>query len=428
MLKRVWRIANQIFLPKTNYDRIRNMSGKRNLIYGERVARNSLIKLLVITGLKGIAAYLTGMVVVFADMLSSITDVVSLFASYIGLKLSRKSADKNFGYGYYKVETFGALLVSLMIIYFGYDVFKKAVIGLYEEPTGKAHIIGLLTTIISIFFSIALAQRLSDAARKTNSMSLMNNAVDKKLDIVASFAVIASILANMYDIMYIESVISMVMAVMILKVGVDSTKEALFYLLDYWDNPKLLRKIKKIILQKTAIVLSIKKIRMRRAGTFIFGEAYVEINPFADMVSLREELEIMDKKIKELNPYIKDFIIYTNITKTKKIRIAIPVSGEGSGLSAKIAGSLKKTKAYEFVDIKGEKVARKYRKKIEPEEKGSEKFIEFMKKEKPNIIIDNGLKSLMYYNLRHTHHIRIYPHFSNAKTVDDTVKLMIIDV
>jgi cation diffusion facilitator family transporter len=404
------------------------MSGKRNLIQGERIAKKSLINLIMMTGLKAIAAYLTGMVVLLADTLSTITDIISLFASYIGLKLSRKSADKNFGYGYYKVETFGALIVSLLIIYFGYDVFKQAVENLYVEPTGQAHIIGLVVTIVSVFFSISLARKLADAARKTNSMSLMNNAVDKKLDIVASFAVIGSIVANMYGVMYVESVISMVMSVMILKVGVDSTKEALFYMLDYWDDPIMIRKIRKIILHKTDVVLSIKRIRMRRAGTFIFGEAFVEINAFADLIDLKEELEIMDKEIKELNPYIKDFTIHTQITKTKKIRLAIPVTGEGSGLNAKIASSLRKTKAYEFIDIRGSRVSKKYRKKIKPEEKGSEAFVEFIKKEKPNIIIDNGLKSLMYYNLRHTNHIRVYPHFSNTKVVDDAVKLMMIDV
>ena len=403
------------------------MSGSRNLIYGERIAKKSLFMLVGLTILKAIAAYTTGMVVVLADTLSSVTDIISLFASYIGLRLSRKSANQKFEYGYYKVETFGALLVSLLIIYFGYQVFEKAVLSLMVVPTGQFHYIGFTTTFISIFFSIRLAQRLSAAARKTNSISLMNNAIDKKLDVIASFAVIASIMANMYQVQYVESVISMVMAVMILKVGVETTKESLFFLLDYWDNPKLLKKIKKIILEKTEVVLGIRKIRMRRAGTFIFGEAFIDINPFADIVDLREELLMMDKKIKELNPYIKDFTIYTHIPKSKRIRIGIPIS-EGSGVSAHIARTLRNTVAYEFVDIKKNKIVKKYKKSIKPRGKEIEKLIEFLKKEKVNIVIDNGLNSLVYYNLRRANHIQIYPNFSNTKTVEDAVKLLMIDI
>ena len=167
---------------------------------------------------------------------------------------------------------------------------------------------------------------------------------------------------------------------------------------------------------------------MRRAGTFIFGEAFIEINPFTDIVSLREELNLMNKKINEAHPYIKDFVIYTNIPKTKRIRIAIPITGEGSGLNAKIAASMRKTQGYEFVDIKGDKIMKKYKKSLERQGRGIDSLIEFLKKEKPQIIVDNGFKSLIYYSLRHTHHIRIYPHFSNTKIVKDAVNLMMIDV
>jgi len=403
------------------------MKGSKNLIVGERIARSSLLTLVGLTIVKAFAAYFTGMVVLVADMLSSITDIISLFASYIGLKLSRKTADNKFEYGYYKVETFGSLLVSLLIVYFGYKVFGDAAESFWAAPTGLFHAVGFATTFISIIFSVRLARKLADAARRTNSISLMNNAIDKKLDIVASFAVLASILSNMYSIQYVESVISMVMAVMIIKVGIDSTKESLFYLLDYWDNPKLLRKIKKIILKNTEIVLKIKKIRMRRAGTFIFGEAFIEVNPFADMVDLREEIDLMTKQIQEANPYIKDFTIFTHLTKFKRIRIAMPVQ-EGYGLKAKLAKSLKKTVAYEFVDIKGQKVSKKYRKRIKAPSKDAKDLINFLKKEKINVVIDNGLNSLVYYNLRRYSHIQVYPNFSNIKTVGDAVKLLTIDL
>jgi len=403
------------------------MSGSRNLIYGERVAKKSLLNLVGLTIIKGVAAYATGMVVLLADTLSSVTDIISLFASYIGLRLSRKTADSKFKYGYYKVETFGSLIVSLLILYFGYEVFGQAVDGLSLIPTGEFHAIGFVTSFVAILSSMYLARKLADAARKTNSISLMNNAVDKKLAVMASFAVIASIFANLYKIQYVESIISMVMAIMILKVGVGTTKESLFLLLDYWDDPKLVKSIRKIILKDTEIVLSIKRIRLRRAGTFIFGEAFIEVNPFADMVDLREEIDLMNKEIQEANPYIKDFTIFTHITKLKRIRIAVPIS-KGYGLKAQIAGSLRATKAYELIDIKGSRIIKKQRKPIDTKSKNADHLIEFLKKTKANIIVDNGINSLVYYNLKRFNHVQIYPKFSNIKRVDDAVKLMMIDV
>jgi predicted Fe-Mo cluster-binding NifX family protein len=166
---------------------------------------------------------------------------------------------------------------------------------------------------------------------------------------------------------------------------------------------------------------------MRRAGTFIFGEAFVEVNPFADIVELREELDIMSKKIKETNPFIKDFAILTYIPKLKKIRIGVPITS-GTNLSAKVAKNLRSTKAYEFVDIKEGKIIKKYRRSIKTGTKSIDKLIEFLKKEKVNIIIDNGLNSLVYYDLRQYNHVQIYPNFSNIKDVNEAVKLLMIDI
>jgi cation diffusion facilitator family transporter len=403
------------------------MEKKSSLIQGEKTAIKGLIIIVILILLKIVAATLTGMVVLFADALTSGTDLITLFASYIGLKLSRKAANRKFEYGYYKVETLGALLASLFIIYFGYEIFKKAIESFSSPEVVKYAYIGVFSTVISITISVILAIKLTKAAKEINSISLMDNALEKKMDVIAGVAVLVSIFSKIYGINYVEGIVSILLSLMIFRVGIKSTKETLFFMLDYWDDPKLLKKIKNIILKKTDIILSIKKIRMRRAGTFIFGEAFVEVNPFADIVELREELDIMSKKIKETNPFIKDFAILTYIPKLKKIRIGVPITS-GTNLSAKVAKNLRSTKAYEFVDIKEGKIIKKYRRSIKTGTKSIDKLIEFLKKEKVNIIIDNGLNSLVYYDLRQYNHVQIYPNFSNIKDVNEAVKLLMIDI
>lgn len=403
------------------------MSSSQNLIYGEKIAKQSMLLLVFATAVKITAAFATGMVVLMADALSSVTDMIGIFASYIGLKLSRKAANKKFEYGYYKVETFGALVVSLVIIYLGYEVFTRAVESFQAGKEGKLHFIGLITATLSIAFALYLSRKLGIAGKKTNSMSLVENALEKKIDVVVSIAVIVSIFADLYNIKYVESVITMAISLMIFKVGLGSTKESLFFLLDYWDDPKLVKQIRNIILKNTEIITSIRRIRMRRAGTFIFGEVFVEINPFIDANDLRGELEFIDKKIKELDPYIKDCTIYTYIPKSKKVKIGVPISF-GRNLTAKVAKSLASTHAYEFVIVKNGKVTEKYRKKLKPSQKNAERLTEFLNKEKANIIVDNGLNSLVYYDLKRYHHIQVYPNFSNTRNVNEAVKLLTIDM
>jgi len=393
---------------------------------GEKVAKKSLIYLLLIGTLKLVAGIFTGMTVVTADAVKSFASTLGVFASYIGLKLSRKSADKHFEYGYHRIETFAALLVALGIIYLGAVLFFKSINTLNSSPVGNFHPIAAIITVLAIINSYKLAAILKAAGQKTNSLSLLLNARTKQMDLIASMAVLISILANYYRVPYIEGSVSILISLIILKEGLSSTKESLFFLLDYWDDPILSRKIRKILSKEKEIVMRINKIRLRRAGTFIFGEAFIDINQFAGIQDLREETNILERKICKINPYIKDFAIFTHISKAEKMLVAIPIKKD-LGLNSEIATNLKDTHAYLFVTLDDDRIGKPHVKKLGEDHKNVMDLNKFLNSEKINILVDNKLSSLIYFNLRETHHVLIYPNFPDVKKVKQILELMLID-
>lgn len=393
---------------------------------GEKAALHGIFKLVGLGIIKIIAGLLTGMTVIIADAISTFADTLGIFASYIGLRLSRKSADEHFKYGYYKIETFAALVISIGIIYLGYYIFRESIKTFMEPKQANFYTVGMIATIIAIISSYLLWKKLQAAGEKANSLSLIASAKDKKMDMIAGGAVLISIIANYQNIPYVEGIVSIIISLIILKVGITCSKESLFFLLDYWNDPILTRKINKVFNAEHDLIIKVRRLRLRRAGTFIFGEAYVDINPYAGIVDLREELNILQDKIKKLNPYIKDFAIYSNIPKTKKARIAIPIK-RGRGMNATVASTLSETIGYLFVDLKDEKIARHYFRSLKKSQKNPVQLSNFIKKEKVNILIDNNLNSLIYYYLRRTHHVFIYPHFADIKNAKKTVELLLID-
>ena len=184
----------------------RIMKTSKNLIYGEKIAAQSMIVIALYTIIKIIVALITGINVMLADALASLTDLVSIFASFIGIKLSKKSANKNFEYGYYKTETLASLIVSLLIIYLGYRIFSKAVINIGATGEGKYHIIAIIASILSIFVAWMLFRKLKDASIKINSKSLLDNASEKKMDMIVQIGVLVSIVSDYMNIRYVESI------------------------------------------------------------------------------------------------------------------------------------------------------------------------------------------------------------------------------
>jgi len=401
------------------------MNKKRNP-ENEKLLKHHIFLTAGIASVQMLAGLFTGMTVVIADAVRSFSSILDLFAAYIGIKISKKDANKNFEYGYHKIETFAALLVSIGILYMGYVMMVSSINAFTVQDFALGHAFVITTTLVSIQYCYRLSKRLEKAAIKSNSPVLMASAKNKKLNLVIGLAVILSIVANYKQVPYIEGIISTIISLGILKEGLSSTKQSLFFLLDYWDDPILFGQIKETLSREKDLVLEVKKLRLRRAGAYVFGEAFIEMNPFAGVEDLRAELDNLKEKIKQLNPYIKDFAIYSHIPKTENFLVAFPLK-RILKIKSEVAENLKETKAYMFVKISDNKVKKIHTKKITEDMKNAVKLSEFLNKENVNIVINNKLPSLAYYNLRRTHQILIYPNFSDVKTVDKMLELILID-
>jgi cation diffusion facilitator family transporter len=397
-----------------------------NLKYGSRMALIAIIEIVLIALLKGFIGYATGMLILVADALSSVTDLLTLFASYIGLKISQRPADRNFKYGYYKAETFAALVTSIVIIYFGLEIFWQSLHRFKEMGESRHQALGLVAVLISMVVSVHLSFFLKKAGAKINSLALIDSGKEKTMDIFMEMAVLAGIAANYWKIPYLEGSIGMIISAMTLKVGLATAKESLFFLLDYFDDAKTIANVKKIISSKAKIVKKIHNIRMRRAGTFIFGEAFLEITPFAQTKDLRDELHNLKEKIKSENAYLKDFLLFVDIPKPTAVKVAVPVK-EDKGLASQLAHTFSSTRFYIFVNVKKQRIVGSYAKAFTYRENDFSGIIKFLMDEKANIVINNDMHSLLYYQLRHLNNIEIYPNFSNVLNVENTVKLLLLD-
>lgn len=401
-------------------------SSENDLEVGTRVALFSMWEIAILAVLKAVVGYSTGIVVLMADALSSFSDMLGIFASYIGLKMSQRRADTGFKYGYYKAESFAAFLASVLIIALGLEVLKESYERLFTLEASHDHLLAIGQVSITVAISLHLSFSLIKTGKKINSLSLINSGKEKRSDLIAQIAVIAGIAASYFKIPYLEGIIGMILSVLILKVGIQSGKESLFFLLDYFDDQELVEKVKKIIITKSRIVRSVKNIRMRRAGTYIFGEAFLEINPMVETKDIRNDLNLLNEKIAKASKHLKDFSIFFEVPATRKIRVAVPVKND-DGLKSLLASTFEETRYYIFVDVQDGKILGIHSKPFPFRTFDFIGITGFLQKEDAKIVINNNMHSLLFYNLRRLHHILVYPHFQNITDVENTIKLLLID-
>ncbi len=401
-------------------------SDTKSLKYGTRMSLVGIAEILALAVFKAVLGYMTGIVVLIADAINSLGDLLSLFATYIGLKISQRPADKNFQYGYYKAETLAALVTSVIIIYLGVEIMLDSVERIAVMEESRMQYLAIISIIITILATLHLASLLQKTGRKINSIAMEDAGKEKKMDLLVQIGVLVGVAANYFKIPYIEGTVGVIISLVTLKVGYETARESIFFLLDHYKNPELIDAISKIIRSKSHIIRSVKNIRMRRAGTFLFGEAFLEINPHAQIKDLRSQLDNVREEIKKTNPFIKDFLLFVMIPGTAKIKVAVPVK-EDRGMESEIAHDFDDTRAYMFIEINNDKITDFYTKPFKFVSRDINDIINYLEGEKVNIVINNDMHSLLYYHLRRLHHIEVYPTFSNVTSAEDAVKLLIID-
>lgn len=108
-----------------------------------------------------IGGYLTNSVAIYSDALHDLGDSVALLFAYLSEKLSLKSADKNFTYGYRRFSVLSALINGVILFIGSFYVIYEAVMRLQDPEPVKAQgmlLLGLLGVLVNGFAAYKLSK------------------------------------------------------------------------------------------------------------------------------------------------------------------------------------------------------------------------------------------------------------------------------
>lgn len=204
------------------------MGSNHNLIHHQQVeGKNLLFSIVlnvVITSAQVIGGLISGSLALLSDALHNFFDVISLVFSYFAHKLSKKKASVNQTFGYKRAELIAAFVNAITLII----VALFLVYGAIERFFNPQHIESGLVIWLSI---------LGIAVNGLSAFMLKNDA-DKNLnmksaylhlftDMLASVAVlIGGLLMKFSQWFWVDSVLTLIIAIYLILVGVDLLKKS----------------------------------------------------------------------------------------------------------------------------------------------------------------------------------------------------------
>jgi len=266
----------------------------------EKGARISILAYIVLAILKVGVGYMSASKALIADGLNNTTDILASFAVLVGLKISRKPADDNHLYGHFRAETIASLIASLIMIAVGINVFYQAI---YDFIFAKAEAPDLIAAVVGIVCAIIIYivyRYNKKVAIEINSSGLMAAAKDNLSDAWVSIGTAVGIIASQFALPWIDPLVAIIVAILIIYTGWDIFREASHNLTDGFNKEELDNIA--VCIKKVEEVREIKEIRGRFNGNNIFLDVIVRVNPELSVVeghNITEEIE--ERLKKELN-------------------------------------------------------------------------------------------------------------------------------
>jgi cation diffusion facilitator family transporter len=349
--------------------------------------------------IKGIVGFISGSVVLIADALESATDIASGVASFFGLKIAQKKPNEKFPYGYYKAESIASLFIGGIIIYAAINLLISSYERLISPTKADYGLIALAVVALSAIISLVLSLYLKKKGNELNIQSLIASGKDRLKDFFVSLIIFIVIILK--NVPYIEGILSMIISILVLRMGVITARDATFALMDVSPSTEKEKKIRNII-KSIQGVEDVKHIRLRAAGPFILGDAHVKIRKFVDVERAHEVADKIEEKIQKNIKEVESFTIHIEPFKTEKQKIAIPVKNK-KGLDSDAINHFGRAENFIFVDINRKNTVSYYFKKNpfkKKEIRAGLSAARFVLKENIDVLITQEMGDISFHTLR----------------------------
>lgn len=277
--------------------------GQVRAAYGKLSSTVSIISNFALFALKLLAGILSASVAITADAFNNLSDASSGIITLLGFKMAGKPADPEHPYGHARYEYLSGLLISVLILVIGVELFKS---GFDKILHPQLTVFRWLTAGILIA-SIAVKLWLCLFNRKIgiliDSGTLKAASADSRNDVLSTSAVLAATVISHFTRIDLDGYMGVAVALFILYSGVGLVKETISPLLGRAPDPETVQMIQDKILSYPG-VLGTHDLMLHDYGPGRqFASVHVEVAAEHNMLESHDMIDNIER----------DFLAHTGI-------------------------------------------------------------------------------------------------------------------
>ena len=220
------------------------------------IIRTSIIGILAnvfLAAFKAVVGLSANSIAIVMDAVNNISDAASSVITIIGTKLAGKEPDRKHPFGYGRIEYLSTMIISLMILYAGIAAFVESVKKIIEPDMPEYSAVSIIIVAMALVVKIFLGRYVKRTGEKVHSDALVNSGEEATLDSVISASTLVAAAIFMIFGFSLEAWLGAIIALVIIKTGIEMLRDALSQILGQRADAQLARDIKSTIGQHPEI-------------------------------------------------------------------------------------------------------------------------------------------------------------------------------
>lgn len=226
--------------------------------------------------LKGYIGVVGGSKALIADAIHSSADLLATLIMIIGLRVSSRTADEKFPYGYGKSEYIVAVAIYLFLFMIGTYILIDGVRVILTGHMSTPTFLAIWGAVFSIIINELMFRFTICAGTQVGSPSMVAKAWESRSDVYSSAAVLVGIVGSRLGFPFMDPLAAIVVGLIILRICVQMVTGSVKKLLDQALEEDLVEKVYET-LSSVADIVRIRRILGWEAGRKFEFEIKLEV-------------------------------------------------------------------------------------------------------------------------------------------------------
>lgn len=249
--------------------------------------------------LKFIAGQLSGSIAITADAFNNLSDAGSSIITLVGFKMAGQKPDSHHPFGHGRIEYISGLLVSVIILFMGTELFRSSVGKILHPEPVEAGTLVLAILIVSICVKLYMFLYNRTISRRIDSAAMMATAKDSISDSISTLAVLVTTLLAFFSGIQADGWCGILVALFVLWTGIGAMKDTISPLLGQPPEPEFVKRIEDIIMEyKGQGVLGIHDLVVHNYGPGkVMLSVHVEVPSTGNILELHDMIDLIEHRL-----------------------------------------------------------------------------------------------------------------------------------